>query len=285
MDTHLECLPCSCRQALEAVRYCTDDTAIHERVLRAAMREISETDLGISAPELAARVHRQLRELTGNPDPYREAKRRSNLIALELYPALCRGLERGDPLEQAVRLAIAGNIIDVAANPGVTGDGLAGSVRSAVGQRFHGPGLTGFRTAIATAERILFLGDNAGEIVLDRLLLEQLPRRRVTYVVKGSPILNDSTLEDAEAAGIAALVEVIDNGSDIPGTVLQHCSPEFRRRFERADLIIAKGQANYETLHDVHCPIFYLLIVKCPVIARDIGADLGTLVLEGRNLS
>jgi damage-control phosphatase, subfamily I len=285
MDTQLECLPCTCRQALEAARYCTDDTAVHERVLRAAMREVSETDLGISSPELAARVHRQIRELTGNPDPYREAKRRSNLIALELYPELCRGLDGGDPLEQAVRLAIAGNIIDLAANPNIAGDALASSVRSAVGQRFHGPCLPQFRTAIKTAERILFLGDNAGEIVLDRMLLEQLPRHRVTYVVKGSPVLNDSTMEDAQAAGITDLVEVIDNGSDIPGTVIEHCSPEFRRRFETAELIIAKGQAHYETLRQVSCPLFYLLMVKCPVIARDIGAELGTLVLEGRNLS
>ena len=263
----------------------TDDTAIHERVLRSALREVSETDLSISSPELAARVHRQIRDLTGNPDPYLEAKRRSNRIALELYPELLVRLDGADPLEKADRLAIAGNVIDLAVNPEMAGSELADCVQATLEHPFQRACLRQFRTAIETATRILFLADNAGEIVFDRLLLEQLPLDRVTYVVKGSPVLNDATMEDAVTAGIPSMVEVTDNGSDIPGTVVKECSPEFRRRLEAADLVIAKGQANYETLDHPGCPVFYLLMAKCPVIARDLRVVVGTLVLEGRNLS
>jgi uncharacterized protein with ATP-grasp and redox domains len=136
-----------------------------------------------------------------------------------------------------------------------------------------------FRAA-AAAERILFLADNAGEIVLDRLLIEALPYHKVTVAVRGRPVLNDALHKDAILAGISALVPVIDNGSDAPGTVLADCSKAFLEHFHRADLIIAKGQGNYETLSQVAAPIFFLFTVKCPLVAAHIGSPTGTLVAK-----
>ena len=124
------------------------------------------------------------------------------------------------------------------------------------------------------------LADNAGEIVFDRLLIEQLPIDRVTVAVRGYPVINDATLDDAETAGLTDIVDVISNGSDAPGTLLDDCSEAFRSRFEEADLIIAKGQGNYETLAQSPRPIFFLLRVKCPVVARDLDYPVGSMVVH-----
>ena len=137
------------------------------------------------------------------------------------------------------------------------------------------------RRAVEGAIDILYLGDNTGEIVFDRLLVEQMGRRKTTFVVRGAPVINDATREDAETVGMTKLVPVIDNGSDAPGTILASCSPAFRRRFAAADLIIAKGQGNYETLSDTdHGRIWFVLKAKCPVIADHLGCATGDLVVR-----
>jgi uncharacterized protein with ATP-grasp and redox domains len=107
-----------------------------------------------------------------------------------------------------------------------------------------------------------------------------LPEEKVTVAVRGRPVINDATRADAEAAGLTERVEVIDNGTDIPGTILPECSDFFRSRFESADLVISKGQGNYETLSDVEKDIFFLLKAKCPVVAMDLGAELDSVVLR-----
>jgi uncharacterized protein with ATP-grasp and redox domains len=137
-----------------------------------------------------------------------------------------------------------------------------------------------FGEALAEAENILYLADNAGEIVFDRLLIEQLPMEKVVVAVRGLPAINDATIQDAKIAGITELVEVIDNGSDAPATILEDCSERFLDAFNRADLIIAKGQGNYETLSDIDKNIFFLLKAKCPVIAGHIGCEVGELILK-----
>jgi hypothetical protein len=136
-----------------------------------------------------------------------------------------------------------------------------------------------FRAELAPGRRVLYLGDNAGEIVFDRLLIEQMPREKVTFVVKGSPILNDVLIDDASFVGLTDLVEVIDNGADAPGTVLEVCSAAFRERFERADLIVAKGQGNFETLSDTDNNVFFLLRPKCAVLSRHLNCEIGRLVV------
>ena len=140
--------------------------------------------------------------------------------------------------------------------------------------------MEGFKEAISQAEEILYLADNAGEIVFDRLLIEQLPMDRVTVVVKGEPVINDATLQDAVVAGLDKIVEVTDNGSDAPGTILESCSQSFINHFDKADLVIAKGQGNYETLSDVDKNIFFILKAKCPVISRNIGCEVGEMILR-----
>jgi uncharacterized protein with ATP-grasp and redox domains len=187
--------------------------------------------------------------------------------------------ESADPFYTAVRLSIAGNVIDMGVNRNLSEDQITESIQGALSEPFHGD-IEEFRRAAFRAKSILYLADNAGEIVLDRLLIECLPPGRVTVAVRGGPILNDATLEDARISGLCDIVEVIDNGSSAPGIILQDCSPAFRERFAEADLIIAKGQGNFETLDDIPANIFFLFKVKCQVIASAIGLDEGTQVLR-----
>jgi uncharacterized protein with ATP-grasp and redox domains len=225
-------------------------------------------------------IQRVVREITGCEDPYREAKDASNSIALQLYPQLKRMVEESiDPLETAIRLSAAGNVIDFAVHSEVDLDSIESSIESCLSAPMAVNVVADFRAAAERAREILYLGDNAGEIVFDRLVVEELPMERISFVVKGRPVINDVTLLDAQATGMAEIVAVIDNGSDIPGTVLEDCSDSFRRRFEAADMIISKGQGNYESLSDASRDIFFIFKAKCPVITMDVGCEIGSVVL------
>jgi len=281
MRIFLDCIACFVRQSLDAVRLATDDEQLHEKVLRQVLRLTSELDMGQSPPAIAQQIHRLIRDSVGKDDPYRDIKNRSNDIALRLYPELRKQVMGSDGrFETAVRLAIAGNIIDFGAGSSVDESDLHEAIDQALTASFDNSQLQSFREAIGQAEKILYLADNAGEIVFDRLLIEQLPCEKIVVAVKGKPAINDATMEDAVSAGLTEIVEVVDNGSDAPGTILETCSQKFRDRFENADLIIAKGQGNYETLSDSNKPIFFMLKVKCPVVARDLGCDIGETILR-----
>ncbi|MBC8206863.1 MAG: DUF89 family protein, partial [Kiritimatiellaeota bacterium] len=194
--------------------------------------------------------------------------------------ALRRDVEQSDNrLLTAVNFAIAGNIIDMGAKTGLRESDLVDAIEHAAENELAGD-IDAFVSAVRNAEHILYLCDNAGEIVFDTLLIEQLGPERVTAAVRGKPIINDALMEDARAAGLTDLVPVIGNGSDAPGTVLDECNEEFRTAFESADLIISKGQGNFETLSDSNRPIFFLFKVKCPVVAATTGVPLGTHVLR-----
>jgi hypothetical protein len=281
MNIALDCVPCFVRHALEAARFASSDVAVHERILREVLREAAQWDLCKPAPVLSQFVQRRLRVLTEVTDPYREVKRRFNELALELLPDFrAKVAEEEDPLELAARIAIAGNVIDLGANGGLREPDVRLALSRALSDPFAGD-LASFREQAAAAKRILYLADNAGEIVFDRLLVEQLPAGRVTVAVRGAPVLNDATLPDARLAGLDQVAELIDNGSDAPGTVLDECSASFREYFQNADMIVAKGQGNFETLNGTPGNIFFLLKIKCPVVAAHTGLEIGTLALLG----
>lgn len=281
MKTHYDCIPCLIRQSIEAIRVATEDEEIQEQLLRRVLEEASRMDLNQSPPYMAAIVHRKIREMMQNADPYYEIKERFNVFALKQYDALKRKVVKSDdPFDTALRLSIAGNIIDFGVKGSISEEEVNYTIEQCLLLPMEGSLVKDLQEAVRRAERILFLADNSGEIVFDRLLLEQMPLDRVTCVVKAAPIINDATIEDAHRAGITDLVRVIDNGSDAPGTILQLCCPEFIKEFNAADLIIAKGQGNYETLGDIRDkPIFFLLKVKCPVVAEDIGFDVGSIAI------
>ncbi len=279
MNTSLDCIPCLVRQVLDATRMVSADPAVQADMLREMLRWAGAMDLEQPPPVLAQRLHRRLREFSGVADPYRAAKIGQNRMALAVAADLQAKVQAAqDPLTAAVRLAIAGNVIDLGAKARVAAVDLLRAVDQALAEPLCGD-LDQFRQAAARAGRILYLADNAGEIVFDRLLVEALVPQRVTLAVRGAPVLNDATAADARAVGLTEICEVIDNGSDAPGTVLEDCSREFRQRFSKADLIIAKGQGNFETLSEAPGNIYFLFKVKCPVIAAHTGLPEGAQVL------
>ncbi len=277
MRTYLDCYPCFLRQALEAARLAGADENRQYWVLREVLDELHQFELTSTPPEMGYRIHQIVRREIGTRDPYQQAKVVSTRQALGLYPKLkALVAEADDPLKTAVRLSIAGNIIDL----GVAQEyDLEGTIQRVLAQPFAIDAYAAFRDGLARAEAVLYLADNAGETVFDRLLIETM-NKPVTYVVKDGPILNDATRQDALIAGLSRVATIVDNGCDAPGTITTLCSQEFRRLLAEADLIIAKGQANYETLSEMAAPIFFLLQAKCPVIARSLGVPVKSIILK-----
>jgi hypothetical protein len=281
MRLYLDCIPCFIRQSLDAARHATDDEHVHEQVVREVLDLANNLDMSQSPPAIGQRIHRLIRQRVGVEDPYLGAKQRFNDTALKLYPKMRDIIINSkDPLETAVRAAIAGNIIDLGVKSQLPETELEETIEQCLSGELSGGQVEAFRNAVNEAENILYLADNAGEIVFDRLLIEQLPLDKIIVAVKGSPVINDATMEDAIYAGLPQIVEVIDNGSDAPGTILQSCSTSFRDYFDKADLVIAKGQGNYETLSDIDKNIFFILKVKCSIIARDIGCKVGDMIFQ-----
>ncbi len=280
MRTYLDCIPCAIRQVLDSVRMITDDESVQAEIVQETLGLWREVDMHQSPPAMAQKVHRLVRERTGVADPYLEVKNRFNALALAMYPELKQTvIESTDPIETAVRLAIAGNIIDFGVNAAVDEGLVETTIAKSLTDPLDQEALADFKGAVAEAADILYLGDNTGEIVFDRLLVEQLPLEKVTFVVRGAPILNDAVMADAETAGLTDLVEVIDNGTDAPGTILESCSESFQKRFREADLIVSKGQGNFETLNDTDEKIFFLLRPKCAVLARHLNCEMGRQII------
>jgi uncharacterized protein with ATP-grasp and redox domains len=277
-----DCIDCIARSARELPLLLGADPEARELIVRRVAEELEGFDRARTPPEMGAMLCRVLRDVLGVADPFLEHKRRTNRLALELLPELRSAIERSaDPFAAAVRMAIAGNVIDFGAPGGVT-DGLKGEIQGAVEQPLAGEGeavLERLRRAVDSAVRILYLADNAGEIGVDRLLVEQLPSHAVTVVVRSGPALNDALLEDAVAVGLDEVAELMESGAAIPGTVLGECSARFVERFFAADVVISKGQGNLETLSAERGPIWYLLRAKCAVVARQLGCDAGDFVV------
>ncbi len=275
MRTYLDCYPCFLRQALEAARRLEADEPTQKLLLDRVLDLLGHIELSFTPPQIGDRVHRLVKSVLGDSDPYRSYKEAATREALELYPGLkALVADADDPLETAVRLSIAGNIID--AGPDHRYE-LGPTVQRVLCQPFAVEYLDVLREKLSRTPRLLFLADNAAETVFDRLLIESL-EVPVIYAVKGGPILNDATLQDARAAGIERVAELLSTGSDAPGTILEQCSEEFRAVYGESELVIAKGQANYETLSEEGSRVFFLLQAKCPVIARDLGVAIGGIV-------
>lgn len=229
-------------------------------------------------PDFARDLHRILRGYTNNHDPYKEEKRQNNIQALEMVPEIQKIIDHSsDPFVTALRLAIAGNIIDFAANQ--TFD-LEETINKSLTTPFAIDHSEQLRSAVKQAESILYAGDNAGEIVFDKLFIKTMGHKKVTFAVRGMPVLNDATIEDADFTDIHEVAKVISNGYDAPSTIVDKSSDEFRNHFHKASLIISKGQGNLEGLLPLNDKrIFFLLMVKCDVMAEFLNVIKGSFVV------
>lgn len=278
MKAHPDCLACFEAQAQRTVRLLNIDKKEASRILGTVRRFLQAVSLDATPPEVGQRVHGLIVRLSGIRDPYRAIKRKFIDEALNFYPELKRLVSTsGDRLLTAIKLAIAGNVIDFGADREFE-DEI--DLRAFLEQDLVINDYPDLRRALQRARKVLFLADNAGESVFDRLLIEEL-KPPVTYAVKAGPIINDATREDARRSGIGGVARIISSGSTMPGSLLTACSPSFVRFFRSADLILSKGQGNYETLCGQPAPIFFLLKAKCGVIARHLRVKPGSLLLLG----
>ncbi len=284
MRTDLECLPCLLNQALNTVRLATGREDLRKKVLDLAAAEIPKADLELNPAENSMPFYRIVSEVTGVADPFRELKERTNREALRLLPRLRERLEAAkDRLDAALHLAVAGNVIDL-------GIGHAFDLEKDVARIAETPfavdDSAAFARELQPGRKLLYLGDNAGEIVFDRLLVEELLKRNVevTFTVKSFPIINDAMRVDAEAAGLVGRVPVLETGAGDIGVNLERSSAEFRRAFDGADVILGKGHGNFETLIGRPENLYFLLKAKCPVVARELGVTRGDIAFKrGRN--
>ena len=282
MISYLDCYPCLVRHALEASRFITGNEALQREVMNRVMRMLPEAPPSSTPVRLAAEAHRIIRETLGVEDPYAERKKESNAAALALLPWVRERIAAApDRLSAAVRAAIAGNVMDF----GALGESF--DVHAALEETLSSPlgvdHLDRLREKLGTARRVAYVADNAGEIAFDRLLVEEILEAfgpEVTVVVRGRPILNDATLEDAEAVGLTGLVQILPSEGDGPGCELDRAGPRVRTLFEAGDLVISKGQGNYEALSNEPFPFFFLLRVKCRIIAVETGAEKGEGVVK-----
>lgn len=276
MKSYLDCYPCFFIQAIRTSRMITSDEKKIWQILNEVSLSLPEIHFGATPPEIGREVYRIISKRTGIKDPYRKIKEKCTRQALSLYPELKKLINSSeDRLMTAIRISIAGNIIDFGANFDFD---LKKDVGTILSQDFSINHYREFCEALDKARKILYLADNAGETVFDRFLIEEI-NKPVIYVVRAHPIINDATREDALLAGIDKVAEIVSSGCDAPGNILKFCSDEFLKIYRSADLIISKGQGNYEGLSDEDRPIFFLLKAKCHVIARDIGIDEGSIVL------
>lgn len=277
MKIQHECLPCLINQAVRTAQMtgAPEPEALYRRIFAA----MSRMDFNASNPEIIGENFRLIKEQLGVEDPYQETRIRYNRRFSEWIAA---HQQRIPSMEEALMYAAAANIIDF--NP-IHQDVAAQIDRqlSHVDESRFAVLDTGLlRQELSRAETLLYLGDNCGEICFDKLAIRRIrqeyPNCQVFYGVRGAPVVNDATRADAHMTGMAEVARVISNGDDSLGTVLSRVSPEFLAVWQKADVVIAKGQANYESLCDAGKPVYYLMTVKCAVIARLTGCPKGSLV-------
>lgn len=279
MELVLDCLPCLLRQSLEAARMATEDEAVQGAIMDEAMQVLVSHRTFGCAPELAAAIHEIVKQRTGQEDPYQEVKARDVAAALRLEPLLRRFATGGpEVLLRALKVSATGNVMDSALHGNLD---IEACVTAELDRPFAVCDLGPFEADLQNARTVLIIGDNAGETVFDKVLAEELSSHcDVLFAVRDRAIINDVTAREAFAVGIDAHATVVSTGCAAPGAILDSCSAEFRALFDQADIVISKGQGNFEALSGAQRKMYFLLKAKCPKLANALGVDVGDYVMR-----
>lgn len=279
MKIFLDCLPCMLRQVLESAHMATDDETTHEHIMEDAIKVLSGYKQYDCAPRLCEAMHIVVKEHTGVDDPYAEIKSRDISEALRLEPVI-RKFTTGDNdlLVRLLKASATGNVMDSALYSNL-------DIEACLTEEMERPFIIcdteTFYEDMGKAETILIIGDNAGETVFDKPLTEFLFHNyKVIYAVRDVPIINDATIEDAFKTGITDYAEVISTGCGMPGAVIESCNAKFREIFDNADIVISKGQGNFEALSDTTRDIYFLLKAKCRRIADALDVEINEYVFK-----
>jgi len=274
MKMHDKCLPCMVNQVIKVANI----TGVNnkEELLKEVFTYLSKMDFEATTPEIIGEIFGMIKKHTNNPDPYKETRNYYNTLFLKLLPEFERKIEQAEnSFELAVRYAIVGNIIDLNPIHNTLLEDIFDYFERMEQLELAIDDSKELAEDILNSKTLLYLGDNCGEICMDKILLRKIkelnPNIKIFFGVRGKPVVNDSIAEDAYAVGIDEYAEVIDNGDGSLGTVLNRTSYGFKEVYKKADVVIAKGQANYECLSEEKKNIYFLLMTKCDVIANDIG--------------
>ena len=269
MLTSSDCIPCMLEQALRMARRVNDDPWLHRKLLFAVMEHLPTLNFDRSPAELSFDCLRFASKYLGVADPYKDDKDAATAELLAIENDLRRDiLAAEDPLRAAIAFSLAGNVGDLG-----TAGRDAGALRLAIDD--YGQ----FHAALADARSVLYILDKAGEVVCDKLVIEQLHAPEITCVVRAAPIINDVTSEDIEPVGLGRLATIVDIGVEALGVPLNLCSADFRGLFGEADVVISRGQANLETLDDADREVFHILRARCEPLARHLAVPTAAAVL------
>ena len=281
----LDCIHCAINQVINTTQIAGTPEPVRRELMQKALKLLSEFDPNTNNCIMIEAVYRMVCEGIGDPDPYRETRIFFDREMMRLLPGLREHIAASnDPLRAAVRVSIAGNLIDLAAlGNEVTVDKALAKVRDVDREGLYTDHCGALAAALEKGKKLLVLGDNCGEIALDRLLVETIarlyPHLEIEYAVRGIPTVNDITYEDAELVGMQEVCRVIDNGDGLLTTMLCRTSDAFNDAFYGADVIIAKGMGNYEGLRSCdRGDIWFMLIAKCAAISRLTGAPQGSIL-------
>lgn len=272
MKIQLECIPCTLNSYLRLAETGVIPESQKEEILRQMLHVFATFDYNQSPPVLGCKMHTLIRESINNPDPYHQIKAEYNQMMMDLYAKFERLVRRSeDPFDAALRLAIAGNVIDFGSQQQLDIMETINRVMEANLAIDHSSQL---RVDLEHADSLLYIGDNCGEILLDKLFLSMLDVPIKYFAVRESPIINDVTFEDAILTGMDKVAKVITTGDNSPGAVWESTSEQFQTLFKNADVVISKGQGNLEGLMDMtHDSLYFLLVTKCDLIAKRVGTE------------
>ena len=288
MKINYECGACFLRQAKEAMDLSTDDEDLKIELMNDIFNFLSSNfDKTTNSNKTGSTIHNMIKEKTGCEDPYFREKIEGNQIALKYLPVVKEVLKENNSLENYVKIAIIGNILDFGA---FTLDTDIGSlIGDALEQDLAIKDIDDFENALKKYDEVLYLVDNTGEIVFDKLLLSKISEYDldITIAVKSKPILNDACRQDAIDVGLDEFGKIVDIGAGTVGYVDSEISDDFREIFNSHKFIISKGMGNYEGLTEIDLSskdIFFLLCSKCTTISKDIGVNLqDMLLLKNKN--
>ncbi len=285
MKACIDCLPCLGKNAVDSAKRSTYAPELRKKIVAQSFQLLSQADLSMPPPYYARKILNLANQLAGQQDLYGAEKRRSNELAEKLLLELPNIPQYNpDDFESRIRLAIAGNILDF----GIYCDLDIASALEVVKQAFAKPldsaAVKRVKERMDSAERILYVLDNCGEAVFDRVFMEPY-REKIVLGVRGCNVFNDVTREDLKDCGLEGFTKgVVSNGPEgYPGVILQEASEDFLKEFNSADLVISKGQGNFETLSDSTAPIAFLFLAKCPVVLREINAELHSIQVRTIN--
>lgn len=251
--------------------------------MRQALAEAQKLLSGQNAPRAMRNIFKEFRELTNESDPYEDFKQETIKITLKILPELREEVNNSArPLVRALELGTAANTVDLARTETDEIYGQLQSLPDLDEFSFARGKLENLVQELNSATSVFLIGDKAGEVVFDLLLLEQLGEKELYYGVRGAPVLNDATEVEALETGIYRWAEIVSSGSTIPGTILEEATDEFNEMFETADIVLAKGQGNFESLEQPSRPVYHLFKTKCKPVAQVVDCEIGEFVLHRR---